>query len=179
MHSPQAEHSPPKPSTSAWLDLLCWATQGTARGRSPARHLGGKTHAGAREAGRVSTQKQAKPFVLHTSCVSFSAPSTSDARDDSKLTPDAPLQGLSLVLLVTVRSAPASPSHLCTVPPARSPPLPAYCAQRRSLYPTNCGCFTQSCWRDGLTVMFAWDHRGSHSLALAPHGLLCGLTALL
>lgn len=77
-----------------------------------------KTHAGASEADRVSTQKRAKPFVLHTPpAFPFSAPSASEARDESKLSRRMRLsKGSAAVLLVTVRSAPASPPQLCAVP---------------------------------------------------------------
>jgi len=116
---------------------LCSA--GPAMPGPPARHLGGKMHAGASGADRESTQKRAKPCVQHTSCVPFSAPGTSGARDESKLSRRLHLsRGSASVLLVMVRSAPA---------------------QRRSPHPTACAGFTHSCRGGGVTATFTWDRR--------------------
>lgn len=134
-----------------WMLPTC--LPGTSHGRPPARHLGGKTHAGpARRIERPRRNEQ-KPFVLHISCVSFSAASAGEARDESKLSAlDVPLQGLSAVLPVTVRSAPARSPPRCAQPRHPHPKVHILPPASHLLCPTTHTCFTHSCQGGGATM---------------------------
>lgn len=125
-----------------------------------------KTHAGASEADRVSTQKRAKLFVLHTPpAFPFSAPSASEARDESKLSRRMRLsKGSAAVLLVTVRSAPASPPQLCAVPfrPRARPRCLHAVLSKGARIPPPVPASTRSCRGDGVTATLAWDRGAAH-----------------